>query len=118
MQLLLRPESLLTKDDDLDNLGCNPDGILHLECIVSRVIDRSFTDHKVAMFAIAGYFDTIQAVFQFDTTKVPRADGLWFGHYGNVEVNGFSTVHMDSLLRDVGHVDLGHHWDTKEGQIE
>ena len=104
----------LTEDDDLDDLGCYANGILHLKGVVSCVIDGRFTDDKVGVFAIAVNLNAVQAVLQFDAAKGPGADGRRFGLYGDVEVDWFATMHMDNLLRNVGHVDLGHHWNTQE----
>ena len=102
------PESL-TEDDDLDDLSCHANGILHLKCVVSCVIDGCFADDKMSVFAVAVNLNAVQAVLQLDAAKGPGADGRRFGLYGDVEVDWFATVHMDNLLRNVGHVDLGHH---------
>lgn len=98
----------LTEDDDLDDLGGNPNGIFHFECVVARVVDGGVTDGEVRVFSIAVYLDAIQTVFEFDASKEPRADSLRFGFNGDVEVDWFSPVHMHDLLRNTGHINLGH----------
>lgn len=110
----LCPESLLTKDDDLDDLCRNANNVLDFKCVVPCVVDGGLTDDKTGVFSIAFYLDAVEAVLQFDTAEVPGADRLWSGLYGNVEVNGFSPVHVDNLLRDVGHVNFGHLWNEQK----
>lgn len=111
-------ESLLTEDDDLDDLSGDADGVLHLKRVVSCVVDIGVTDDEMCVFSIAVYLDAVQAVLEFDTSKEPRADRLWLGFNGNVEVNWFSTVHMDNLLRNTGHINLGHDWNAQKRQIK
>lgn len=111
-------QNVLTEDDDLDDLSCNADGVLNLKRVVSCVVDGGLADDEVSVFSIAVNLDTVQAVLQFDATEVPGAGRLRSGLYGNVEVNGFSAMHMDDLLWDVGHVDLGHHWNTQKRNVK
>lgn len=112
----LAAESLLTEDDDLDDLSGNADSILHLKCVISCVVNSGVTDDEMRVFSIAVYLDAVQAVLEFDTSKEPRADRLWLGFNGNVEVNWFATVHMDNLLRNTGHINLGRNWNTQKRQ--
>lgn len=101
--------SLLTKNDDLNDFSCHANSILHLQCVVTSVIDGGITDDEVGIFSIAVYFDAIKTVLQFDASKIPGTDGLRFGLYGNVEVDGFSMVHVNNFLRNASQVDLGNH---------
>lgn len=108
----------LTKNDDLDDFSCNANSILHLQSVVTCVIDGGITDDKVGIVSIAVYFNAIKTVLQFDPSKIPGTDGLWFGLYGNTEVDGFSMVHVNNFLRNASQVDLGTHCNTGDhGQV-
>lgn len=68
----------------------------------------------MGVFVVTVDLDAVQAVLQLDTSEEPGADWQRSGFYGDVEVDGFAAVHVDNLLRDAGHVNLGHHWNIQE----
>lgn len=110
-------ESILTEDDDLDDLSCHANSVLHLQRVVSRVVDGGLTDDEIGVFAVAVDLDAVQAILQLNAAKGPGADGMRTGFDWQVEVNGFAAVHMNNLLRNAGDVDLGHHWDKQDGEM-
>ena len=109
MYMSLYNSGVLTEDDDLDDLSNCSDAVLHLQGVVSSIIDCCLTHHKTSVFAVAVDFNAFQAVLHLHASKEPGADGLRTSFDGHVQVDGFSTVHMDYLLRDAGHVDHGHY---------
>lgn len=101
--------SIPTEDDDFDDLpGCS-NTVLHLQGVVSSIVDGRLPNHQTSEFAAAIDFNAVQAVLHLRAPEEPGADGLRTACDGHVQVDGFSTVHMNYLLRDAGNVDLGHY---------